>query len=147
MYTISTNGSPKSIIKHIKYKLNEQQYIEMGRTACCRTVNIVRPARCRNPLCEGRTRGIAALPPDLWRDVRMACCWAVNTRRPTSLMGSEGTIEIVALPGSTSDRRVSLRPSLFTFTMSYETSIMLRINWATSVERHQSRRLLWSNFP
>ena len=29
MYTISTNGSEKNIIKHIRYKMNEQQYFEM----------------------------------------------------------------------------------------------------------------------
>ena len=28
MYTMSTNRSSKSIIKHIKYKLNKQQYTE-----------------------------------------------------------------------------------------------------------------------
>ena len=28
MYTISSNGSSKIIIKYIEYKLNEQRYIE-----------------------------------------------------------------------------------------------------------------------
>ena len=63
MYTIITNGSPKSTIKHVKYKLNGQQYIEMGRSAHFQDVNIGVPV-CRKPLWEGRTRGTAALPPE-----------------------------------------------------------------------------------
>ena len=57
MYTISTNGSSQIIINHIKYILNEQQYIDMGRLERCRSMNIGQPVPCHNPLWEIRTRG------------------------------------------------------------------------------------------
>ena len=75
MYTISKNGSAKSIIKHIKYKLNAQQYIETDResqsvvdpltreappTEGDGVLNIGRLVQFRNPLCEGRKIGTAA---------------------------------------------------------------------------------------
>ena len=63
MYTISINGSPKSIIKNIKYNLNGQQYIETGRSAHFQDVNIGVPV-FRKPPWEGRTKGTAALPPE-----------------------------------------------------------------------------------
>ena len=57
MCTISMNGSLNITTKHLKYKLNEQQYIETGRLARCQAVEIGRPVRCRNPLWEERPRG------------------------------------------------------------------------------------------
>ena len=83
MYSICTNKSPKIIIKHIKYKLNEEQYfdieIEMERNAW-RVVdmwmwdtpppegdgawNIGRLVRWHNPLWMGRTIGTTSA--DSW---------------------------------------------------------------------------------
>ena len=40
----------KSTIKHIKYKRNEQQYIDMGRLERCQAVNIGRPVQFQGPL-------------------------------------------------------------------------------------------------
>ena len=60
MYTITTKGSSKIIIKHIKYELNEQQYIKTEIPARCRAVNNGQPVRCRNPLWEERTIGTTA---------------------------------------------------------------------------------------
>ena len=56
MCTISTNLSSKIIIRHIKYKLNEQQCIHMGNPARCQAVNNDYPVRCINPPWEERTR-------------------------------------------------------------------------------------------
>ena len=105
MYTISTNGPSKSIISHIKYKLNEQQYIETWIPAHFRSENIYWMVRCQGP---------PPLPPNTWQYGRPECCRSVNARRPTSWRGSERTIKIVALPGSTSFRSFSLRPYLIT---------------------------------
>ena len=86
MYSICTNKSPKIIIKHIKYKLNEEQYfdieIEMERNAW-RVVdmwmwdtpppeggvvcNIGQLVRCFKLLWDGSTRGTAT-----------AVSWAVS---------------------------------------------------------------------
>ena len=49
MTTISTNSLSKIIIKHIKYELNEKQYIETGRLAHYRSVDIGRPVKCQVP--------------------------------------------------------------------------------------------------
>ena len=49
MYTMSTNESSKFIIKHIKYKLNEQQYIDTGSLVCCRAVSVSGPVRYQGP--------------------------------------------------------------------------------------------------
>ena len=75
MYTIITNGSAKIIIKHVKYKLNEQKYFET-KTDAQRVIkpwtreapppegggvcNISLPVLFQNPLWEVRTRGTAA---------------------------------------------------------------------------------------
>ena len=76
MYTISMSRSSKSIINHIKYKLNEQLYIETVHPAHCQSVNIDWPVRCCNPLWEGRTRATAT-----------AASWAM-TRRASGVLSS-----------------------------------------------------------
>ena len=128
MYTISTNRSSKSIIKHIKYKLNEQQYIDMDMDAL-RVVKLWTreappPERdglfniCQydavNAFGKEVQEGPPPLPPKLWRYGRPVRCRVLNLRRPTSCRGSAGTMKIVALNVSTSDRRVFPLTSLFT---------------------------------
>ena len=54
------------------------------------------------------------LSPEPWWDGRLASCQDVNTRYLTSWRVSAGTMEIMALPDSTSDRIFSPLPSLFT---------------------------------
>ena len=66
------------------------------------------------PIGKERQEGQPPLPPEPWLCKHPARCWAVNARRPTSWRVSLGKMEIVAVPGSKSDRRVSPRPSLFT---------------------------------
>ena len=91
----------KKNIKNIKYKLNEQQYTETGHSSSCQAVNIGRPVLCK---------GLLSLTLETCWDGHQARCIAVNARHPTSWRGSSGTMEIVDLPGSTSDRIVLLRP-------------------------------------
>ena len=53
------------------------------------------------------------LPPKPLRDGHPECCQYANASRPTSWRGGAGKMKIVTLPGSTSDRIVSPRPSIF----------------------------------
>ena len=94
MYTIRKNKSAKNIIKHIRYKLNEQLYFDIEtymETDTWRVFkpwtryapppegggvfNIGRPVRCRNPLWEGRTR-------DTFAASSRAMIWPVGNNGP-----------------------------------------------------------------
>ena len=115
MFSISMDAPPKSIMKHIKYKLDEQQYIETETDAwhIVQLWILVYRYDAITPFGKEGQEGPPPLPPDPWRDRRLSRCRDLNARQPTSWGGSEETMEIVALPGSTNDRRVSPWPSLF----------------------------------
>ena len=78
MCTISKNVSSKSIIKYIKFKLNEKQCIKTGNPTHCWAGNNGRLVRLFNPLWEERTRGHTA-----------AASWAVTRRTPGALSSCE----------------------------------------------------------
>ena len=116
MYTKSTDVSSKSIIKHIKYKLNEQQYSETD-TDARRIVDpwiLVDRYDSVTPFGMEGQEGPPPFTPDQWRDGHPSSCQDVKARCPTTWRWSADTMEIVALPGSTSDRRFLPHPSLFT---------------------------------
>ena len=64
MCTIRTNGSSKIIIKHINYKLNEQQYIKTVSLACCRAVKNGRLVRFHNPFGKKGQEGQHLASPE-----------------------------------------------------------------------------------
>ena len=115
MCTVNTKGSPKITIKHIKYNGMKNN---ISRREAWRVVKLWIMVDQYNPVTSFGEKGqeVPLTPPSKpWQEKCPAHCLSVNAICLTYWRGSTGTMEIVALLGSTILSLRSFLASIFSF--------------------------------